>query len=104
MGRIVGNVMSGLLLGILLARPVASMTADLLGWRAIFAISAGFMLVLAVALRSVLPERRPSTSFRYLALLGSMGQLLVRTPILRRRAFYHALLLGHSACSGLPCR
>jgi len=93
-GRVVGNVMSGLLMGILLARPVASMTADLLGWRAIFVISAGLMLVLAVTLRSVLPERRPSTSFHYLALLGSMGQLLVRTPILRRRAFYHALLFG----------
>ncbi|MDI3389791.1 MFS transporter [Streptomyces sp. B-S-A8] len=93
-GRVVGNVMSGLLMGILLARPVASMTTDLLGWRAIFAISAGLMLVLAVTLRSALPERKPSTSFHYLALLGSMGQLLVRTPILRRRAFYHALLFG----------
>ncbi|MEU0399901.1 MFS transporter [Streptomyces sp. NPDC006197] len=93
-GQVVGNVMSGLLMGILLARPVASMTTDLLGWRAIFAISAGLMLVLAVTLRSVLPERKPSTSVSYLALLGSMGQLLVRTPILRRRAFYHAMLFG----------
>ncbi|WP_370414695.1 MFS transporter [Streptomyces fradiae] len=93
-GQVVGNVMSGLLMGILLARPVASMTTDLLGWRAIFAISAGLMLVLAVTLRSVLPERKPSTSVPYLALLGSMGQLLVRTPILRRRAFYHAMLFG----------
>ncbi|MER5204526.1 MFS transporter [Streptomyces sp. NPDC002825] len=93
-GRIVGNVMSGLLMGILLARPVAGLTTDLLGWRAIFAISAGLMLVLAVTLRAVLPERKPGTSVPYLALLGSMGQLLVRTPILRRRAFYHAMLFG----------
>ncbi|QKW21382.1 MFS transporter [Kitasatospora sp. NA04385] len=93
-GQVVGNVMSGLLLGILLARPVASMTTDLLGWRAIFAISAGLMLVLALTLRSVLPERKPTTSVRYPALLASMGKLLVSTPILRRRAFYHAMLFG----------
>ncbi|MFF1510638.1 MFS transporter [Streptomyces sp. NPDC058326] len=93
-GQVVGNVMSGLLMGILLARPVAGMTTELLGWRAVFAISAGLMLVLAVILRSVLPERKPNTSVPYLALLGSMGQLLVRTPILRRRAFYHAMLFG----------
>ncbi|WP_037900597.1 MFS transporter [Streptomyces sp. NRRL S-350] len=93
-GQVVGNVMSGLLMGILLARPVSSMTTDLLGWRAVFALSAGLMLVLAVVLRSVLPERRPSTSVHYLVLLRSMGQLLVRTPILRRRAFYHAMLFG----------
>ncbi|WP_441245165.1 MFS transporter [Kitasatospora sp. McL0602] len=93
-GRVVGNVMSGLLLGILLARPVSSMTADLIGWRAMFAISAGVMLVLAVTLRLVLPERKPSASVPYLTLLRSMGQLLVSTPILRRRAFYHASLFG----------
>ncbi|MFE2408031.1 MFS transporter [Kitasatospora sp. NPDC057904] len=93
-GQVVGNVMSGLLMGILLARPISSMTTDLLGWRAVFAISAGLMLVLAVTLRSVLPERKPSTSVHYPVLLRSMGQLLVRTPILRRRAFYHALLFG----------
>ncbi|MFD5467765.1 MFS transporter [Kitasatospora sp. NPDC127059] len=93
-GQVVGNVMSGLLMGILLARPVSSMTTDLLGWRAVFALSAGLMLVLAVILRSVLPERKPTTSVRYPVLLRSMGQLLVGTPILRRRAFYHAMLFG----------
>ena len=93
-GRVVGNVMSGLLMGIMLARPVASVTTDLLGWRAIFGISAAVMLVLAVTLRLILPERRPSASVPYPVLLRSMGELLVRTPILRRRAFYHAMLFG----------
>src|SRR5471032_692953 len=39
-GQTVGTVMSGLLMGIMLARPVASLMADALGWHAIFLISA----------------------------------------------------------------
>lgn len=93
-GQVVGNVMSGLLMGILLARPISSTVTDLLGWRAVFGISAGLMLVLALVLRTILPERKPTASVGYPALLRSMGQLLVRTPILRRRAFYHAMLFG----------
>ena len=46
-GAVVGQVMSGLLLGILLARTVSSLVAGLLGWRAIFVLSAGLMLVVA---------------------------------------------------------
>ncbi len=39
-GRVVGAVMSGLLLGIMLSRPLASFVDDLWGWRAIFYVAA----------------------------------------------------------------
>ena len=93
-GRNVGNVMSGLLLGIMLARPVSSLVENYFGWHAIFILSSAMLLVLALVLAKVLPARRPQTTVNYPAILSSMLQLLKTTPILRRRALYHAFLFG----------
>jgi predicted MFS family arabinose efflux permease len=93
-GQVVGNVMSGLLGGILLARPVASMTAHLFGWRAIYAASAVLMIVLALVLRRALPPRHPSATMRYPQLLHSLYELFRDTPLLRRRSAYHAAMFG----------
>lgn len=93
-GRVVGNVMSGLLLGIMLARPISSLVADMWGWNAIFALSATVIIVLAFVLSKVLPTRKPQVKTNYIALLNSMWQLLRTTPILRRRAIYHACVFG----------
>lgn len=93
-GQVVGNVMSGLLLGILLARPVSSLIADSLGWRAVFGLSAVVMVGLAVLLWRVLPQRRPRGQSSYGALLGSLGRLLVRTPVLQRRTVYQTMMFA----------
>ncbi|NRS19113.1 MFS transporter [Brevibacillus sp. HB1.4B] len=93
-GRNVGNVMSGLLLGIMLARPISSMVAEFLGWRAVYYLSAIAILVLALLLARVLPARQPLNTTRYPALLGSMLHLLKTTPILQRRAIYHACVFA----------
>lgn len=93
-GRVVGNVMSGLLLGIMLARPISSLVADIWGWSAIFALSATVIIVLAFVLSKVLPTRKPTVKTNYIVLLNSMWQLLRTTPILRRRAIYHACVFG----------
>jgi predicted MFS family arabinose efflux permease len=93
-GRVVGDVMSGLLAGILLSRPVGSLLADHLGWRWVFLIAALATLVLAAALRRLLPERRPQSALSYGQLLGSMGALLRGTPILRRRAAYQSCMFA----------
>ncbi|PFK08795.1 MFS transporter [Bacillus cereus] len=93
-GRVVGNVMSGLLLGIMLARPISSLVADIWGWGAIFALSATVIIVLAFVLSKVLPTRKPTAKTNYIVLLNSMWQLLRTTPILRRRAIYHACVFG----------
>ena len=93
-GQSVGKVMSGLLLGIMLARPVSSLVTDMFGWHAIFMLSAGVMTALAFLLRSRLPLRAPEGGMHYFELLGSMWQLLKTTPILRRRAAYQACMFG----------
>jgi predicted MFS family arabinose efflux permease len=89
-GRAVGSVVSGVMLGIMLARPVSSLVTDLWSWRMIFRISAVMMAGLFVALRIALPPRR----LTYGELLRSMGHIFAGTEILRRRAFYHACMFG----------
>ncbi|SEO93954.1 Predicted arabinose efflux permease, MFS family [Paenibacillus sophorae] len=93
-GRVVGNVMSGLLLGIMLARPVASFIASLWGWHAVFALSAVIIALLSLLLSRILPERKPSPTMNYGELIVSLGALLKQTPVLRRRGIYQACLFS----------
>ncbi|MGF6180261.1 putative MFS family arabinose efflux permease [Massilia sp. UYP32] len=93
-GQTVGKVVSGLLLGIMVARPVASVLAGFGGWQAVFGIAAALVLLLAVVLHLKLPQRRPAATQRYGALIASLWPVLANTPVLRRRALYHAGLFG----------
>ena len=93
-GQTVGKVVSGLLLGIMIARPVASVLAGFGGWQAVFGIAAAMVLLLAVVLHFTLPERRPAATQRYASLIASLWPVLVNTAVLRRRALYHAGLFG----------
>ena len=93
-GQVVGNVMSGLLLGIMLARPIASFITDLWGWRAVFTLSAAITAILAVLLALVLPERKPSPTMNYGELLSSLWSLFKTKAVLRRRSLYQACLFG----------
>jgi predicted MFS family arabinose efflux permease len=93
-GQTVGKVVSGLLLGIMLARPAASLIADHTSWHVVFGGAAVLMVVLATILRARLPERVPTSPLPYGKLIGSLWHLFARTPVLRRRAAYHAGLFG----------
>jgi predicted MFS family arabinose efflux permease len=93
-GRVVGNVMSGLMIGVLLARPLASFFTQLASWHMVFYISAANMFVLGLVLRLGLPKRAPVAITSYRVLLKSMGQLSLRTPILQQRAFYQFCLFA----------
>jgi predicted MFS family arabinose efflux permease len=93
-GRLVGRVMSGLLLGILLARTAASLLAGWLGWRSIYLVSAVLMVVLVVLLHRVLPSRRPDHTEGYRSLLASVGELVRTEPILRARALCQGTMFG----------
>jgi predicted MFS family arabinose efflux permease len=93
-GKVVGNVMSGLLAGIMLARPFSSYISATLGWRAVFYISAGMMVVLMLVLLRALPQRRPGAGLTYLQILRSLPALVAGTPLLRRRAFYQGMMFA----------
>jgi len=93
-GRYVGQVTSGLLLGIMLARSVSSLVAAAWGWRSIYVISAVVMLLTAVALVRLLPRWQPEHRTSYGRLIVSSLTLARTEPILRRRATAQALMFG----------
>jgi len=93
-GRVVGTVMSGLLFGIMLSRPIANFLAGSLGWRAIFLLSAALMTLVAVALLRACPPRAPKGGMRYRAVLASTCAQLVQHRVVRMRAFYQACMFA----------
>jgi predicted MFS family arabinose efflux permease len=93
-GRAVGNVMSGLMFGILWSRPAASVIAGAIGWRAFYGFAALIDALLAVVLYLKLPDRLPVVATRYPALLRSLWTLLRTEPVLQRNAASAALVMG----------
>jgi predicted MFS family arabinose efflux permease len=91
-GRVVGGIMSGLLIGILGARVLAGLVGARFGWRAMFALAAVSMLGLAAALSRALPAAPPRTTMRYRELMASLWPLARREPVLRDAALLGALV------------
>lgn len=87
-GRVVGNVMSGLIVGILLARTFSGLVAGVAGWRTVYGLAAVLMLVQAVLLWLRLPEFRQDAGLSYPKLLASVVQIARAEPVLRLRAVY----------------
>ena len=94
-GRSVSTVMSGLLIGILVARTFAGIVAELLGWRAVYLIAAVLMGLFSIACHRLLPTVAPTSSGSYWGLLASVGRLFRQESVLRRRG----LIGGLSFCS-----
>ncbi|WP_315123866.1 MFS transporter [Comamonas antarctica] len=91
-GKVVGTVMTGLLLGILLSRVVSGFVAEQWGWRAMFAAAAVSIALLGLACWRRLPRFAATTQLPYLALLRSLGTLWRQYPALRRATWAQALL------------
>lgn len=91
-GKVVGSVMTGLLLGILLSRVVSGWVAQQFGWRAIFAAAAVSIALMGVALWRGLPRLAPTSALPYGALLASLAALWRRHGALRRAVWAQGLL------------
>lgn len=85
-GRIVGTMMSGMLLGILLARSFAGAISSIESWRMVYWIAAALLSVLTVLLAISLPRYRNQVNIHYWRLLGSIGSLYRQEPVLRIRS------------------
>ena len=93
-GHVLGTVMSGLLLGILLARTASGLVAQIAGWRAVYWLAAALMLAQAIVLWANLPTYRQHVGLSYPRLLGSVLKIARAEPVLRRRALFGALSFG----------
>jgi predicted MFS family arabinose efflux permease len=85
-GKVVGTVMSGLLLGVLLARTVAGALAQLGSWRIVYWVGGVAMILVAAVLGRVLPRHHEPAGLSYPRLLGSVFGLFRDEPVLRLRA------------------
>lgn len=93
-GKTVGNIFTGILIGVLSARVFSGFISEHLGWRYVYRFSALFVFSAALLIHFVLPD--VLIPFR-----GSYGQLLVSTlqqirrfALLRRTALLGALIFG----------
>ncbi|MBA6065644.1 MFS transporter [Pseudomonas mosselii] len=101
-GRAVGTLMSGLLLGILLARTAAGFMAELGGWRSIYVLAAVLMAISALALYRSLPRHHSHAGLKYPALIGSVFRLFVEEPVLRLRSLLGLLAFSLFALFWTP--
>jgi predicted MFS family arabinose efflux permease len=90
-GSVVGIVMGGLLAGILLSRTIAGFVGAHLGWRSMYWIAAGIMIVLALVLQRLLPKGQSSFKGSYPTLMASLLQLIRSQPVLRETSSVAAL-------------
>lgn len=94
-GEAVGTVTSGVVLGILLARFVSGAVADLAGWRGVYFVSAGLMVVMAAVLYRALPaSTMPPAKGGYWQLLGSVFKLFLSERVLRVRGTFALLIFA----------
>jgi predicted MFS family arabinose efflux permease len=93
-GRVIGDIMSGLMVGILLSRPIASFLAGTWGWKAFYVFSCASTILLGLTLSIRLPKRVPGQNIGYRQLISSLWHLFRDEPVLRHRAISAAIVMG----------
>lgn len=93
-GRVVGKITGGLLAGIMLARPVASVAANVVGWRGLYIFDAIILVALTIFLCRRLPVRQPDATHSYKALIGSLLSLVREYRVLRQLSTAQACLFA----------
>ncbi len=90
-GKVIGTIMSGLLVGILLSRTLSGWVGALLGWRAMFYIAAGISAALLLLMRVAFPKSQPAFTGTYGSLMKSLLTLTREQPVLREASAINAL-------------
>ncbi|WP_242951258.1 MFS transporter [Clostridium kluyveri] len=92
-GKVIGTVMSGLLIGILVSRVFSGIIGSALGWQVVYRIAAGMMGLLIIIFNLWLPKSVPDTSMGYGKLLKSLIGLLKNQPVLRESSLIGAMIV-----------
>lgn len=93
-GSVIGRVMSGLFIGILLARTVSGFVGATFGWRMMYWIASGLMLVMAAGLSKILPGSPPSSGLSYPRLMASLWDIVRQHSTLRTTSVIGAMSFG----------
>jgi predicted MFS family arabinose efflux permease len=88
-GRVIGAIVTGLLVGVLTGRTASGLIADVAGnWRAVFVVAAALVGILSLFLSKELPPDEDRPAIRYGELLRSTVALARAHPVLRQRATF----------------
>jgi predicted MFS family arabinose efflux permease len=90
-GKVIGTIMSGLLIGILLSRTLSGFVGRWLGWRGMFGVAAGISFSLLLIIRYTFPSSKPHFPGSYASLMRSLLTLAREQPVLREAAVINAL-------------
>jgi predicted MFS family arabinose efflux permease len=93
-GKVLGAMMGGLLTGILLSRTLSGFVAQHFGWRSVYYVASGLMVVMAVILSATLPAEDPSFKGSYRQLMLSLWELIRSQPIIRQSSLIGASLFA----------
>jgi predicted MFS family arabinose efflux permease len=97
-GRAIGIVMTGLLLGILLARTFAGWVANIHGWRYVFVTAAVINAAFVPLLWKMMPKLPPKQNLRYGTAMRSLWTLFRTQPLLRESSVLGALVFASFSC------
>ncbi|GGG69348.1 permease [Edaphobacter dinghuensis] len=97
-GRAIGIVMTGLLLGILLARTFAGWVSHITGWRSVFVIAAIMNAAFVPMLWRMMPKLPPKQKLRYADAMKSLWTLYRTQPLLRESSELGALVFASFSC------
>lgn len=93
-GKNVGMIVSGLLTGILASRVVSGIIGEYLGWRFIFFVAAGMMVICVIIIMRVLPDMPCNFKGRYSDLMKSLFSLVMEYPQLRISSLRAGIAFG----------
>ncbi|RKN55075.1 MFS transporter, partial [Streptomyces klenkii] len=96
--RVIGMLLSGMLLGVLLSRTFAGLVSQALSWRAVYALAGVFMLLAAAVLYRLLGDRAPDLKLTYRKQMRAIVSVAAAEPVLRRRAFIGACIYAAFNC------
>lgn len=93
-GQVVGIITAGIMLGILVARSVSGLVADVLGWRAIYGIAAVLDIVLMIVLWRALPKLPAKDTVPYRNLIGDVFRAVGQYRSLKWILIANGLIFG----------
>lgn len=97
-GRAIGIVMTGLLLGILLARTFSGWVSHIHGWRYVFVVAAVINASFVPLLWRVMPKLPPKQELKYSEAMVSLWTLFRTQPLLRESSIIGGLVFASFSC------